>query len=189
MSLQRISASVLALRTDDHEQAQNTLTEDKRRQSNSVYASLADSAKETYHALLAYGSQLDLSSSSDGTSSSSSSGSSSPERQLKLSETQRARLVSKGKNIWMTIRGNPELFDDTLSENVGEKSNGNDGGDYLAFEAKKYQAVAGGYVRSVVAQLVILDYVDTRCSMGNPQRLNVASVGADEKQPSVKEVS
>ena len=187
MSLQRISASVLALRTDDHEQAQNTLSEDKRRQSNSVYASLADSAKETYHALLAYGSQLDLSSSSDGTSS--SSGSSSPERQLKLSETQRARLVSKGKNMWMTIRGNPELFDDTLSEKIGDKSNGNDGGSYLAFEAKKYQAVAGGYVRSVVAQLVFLDYVDTRCSVGNPPRLNVASVGADEKQPSVKEVS
>ena len=113
-----------------------------------------------------------------------------------ISETTRARLISKGKNIWMTIRGNPELFDDALSENFGNretmKNNGDDyGGDYLlAFEAKKYQAVAGGYVRSIVAQLVFLDYIDTRCdNVGRPPRLNPSLAGVDSKQPSVKEVS
>lgn len=168
--IQRISAAVLALRTDEHEQSQNTFTEDKQKKSNSVYASLSESAKEAYHALVRYGSKFDLSS----TDSSSSKN---------ISDTRRARLSSAGKNIWMTIRGNPDLFADIISKEAGIG-----GGDYLIFEGKKYQAVAGGYARAVAAQLILVDYIDTRCELGSPPCLS-ALTGEREKNPSIKEVS
>jgi hypothetical protein len=165
----------LALRSDEHEQAQNTLTDEKRKKSNAVFASLAEAAKETYHTLVRYGSKFDLSS-VDSTRSSKDTPC--------LSESRGARLISAGKNIWMTVRGNPELFDDSIAEEVGEKG----GGDYLAFEGRKHQAVAGGYVRAIAAQLVFLDYIDTRCAVGSPPGLNEMS-GESGRKPSVKEVS
>jgi hypothetical protein len=158
----------LALRTDEHEKAQNTFTEERQKKSNSIYASLSESDKETYHALVRYGSNFDLSSNSLCAKF--------------MSETKRARLKSAGKNIWMSIRDNPELFEDAISE---ETVNG--GGDYLAFEGKKHQAVAGGYARAVAAQLVFLDYIDTRCSLARPSCLTALDRGG--KKPSVKEVS
>lgn len=168
--IQRISASILALRTDEHEKAQNTFIEERQKKSNSIYASLSESAKETYHALVHYGSKFDLSSAD-------------PSSSKAMSETRRARLSSAGKNIWMSIRNNPELFEDAMSD---EAVNG--GGDYLAFEGKKHQALAGGYARAVAAQLVFLDYIDTRCSLGRPPCLS-PGLEASGKQPSVKEVS
>jgi hypothetical protein len=168
--IQRISASILALRTDEHEKAQNIFTEERQKKSNSIFASLSESAKETYHALVRYGSNFDFSSAPDASCSKF------------MGEKKRARLISGGKNIWMSIRDNPELFEDAISE---ETVNG--GGDYLAFEGKKHQAVAGGYARAVAAQLVFLDYVDTRCSLGRPSCLTALDRGG--KKPSVKEVS
>ena len=98
-----------------------------------------------------------------------------------MSETRRARLTSTGKNIWMTIRSNPELFDDVINdESDGE-------GDCLAaFEGRKYQAAAGGYVRAVAAHLVFLDYIDTLCDVESPTSLH--ALGKREREPSVKEV-
>ena len=165
--IQAISAAVLALRTDEHEQTQNTLTEAKRKKSNSIYASLSESAKETYHAMICYGSKFDMSCTDSSRSKS-------------ISETRRARLLTLGKNIWMSIRANPDLFAD-----INSKEADIGGGNYLAFEGKKHQAVAGGYARAVAAQLIFVDYIDTRCELGSPPSLSAER----EKNPSIKEVS
>eukprot|EP00804_Cyclotella_cryptica_P000737 CCRYP_001018-RA/>CCRYP_001018-RA protein AED:0.02 eAED:0.02 QI:978/1/1/1/0.71/0.62/8/2038/1234 len=83
----------------------------------------------------------------------------------------------------MTIRRHPELFEDVISEDRTSSSCE----DYLAFEGKKYQAIAGGYVRAVVARLVFLDYIDTRCNAGSAPRLHAVSVEC-ERKPAVKEL-
>ena len=85
--------------------------------------------------------------------------------------------------MWMTIRSNPELFDDVIREESGN------GGDYLAFEGRKFQAAAGGYVRAVAAQLVCLDYIDTTCGAGVESAPSLHALGECEREPSVKEVS
>ena len=176
--LQRISASILALRTDEHNQAKNTLTDDNRKKSNVVYASLRDVSKEAYHSLVEYGASFDLSAIESSANEKESS--------MCLSETRRSRLAYTGKNIWMTIRSNPELFEDITSED--QANSDNEAGDYLAFEGKKYRASAGGYVRADSARLLFLDYIDTRCSVGCPPSLRAVS-GEGSRKPSVKEVS
>jgi hypothetical protein len=101
------------------------------------------------------------------------------------SEARRSKLSDVGRNLWMNVRNNPELFSDVIPEEgaVG-------GGGLVSFENSKNKAVTGGYARAIAARLVLLNYIDTRCGVGRPPRLHDASsAGRDSgRSPSLQEL-
>ena len=134
--------------------------DETKRNGNVVYLRLRDAASKAYHALVAYGSSMDLSieMKNDGRF---------------LSEARRSKLLDVGRNLWMNIRNNPELFNDAIPQDGGA------GGDEFAtFDGRKNMAatiartVAGGYIRAIAARLVFLNYIDTRCGIGRPPKLH-----------------
>ena len=147
---------------------------------NAAYANLRDAAAKAYHALVIYGSSIDLSCQGEGSEAKDKS----TDSVSTMSEARRSRLHDVGRNLWMTIRNNFELFNDmvgnTSSEAVGE--------DFALFEGQKCKAVAGGYARVIAARLVFLDYIDTRCSIGRPPVLHDASLSDGRKSPSLQEL-
>ena len=142
---------------------------------------LRHAAMETYHALVQYGSLFDLSAYEDDIEDAvkdkdESATKNAGTNDIFVSEVRRSRLVKMGRSLWMTIRSNPELFNDLISENCASSGVGDSlwrgGDDFPSFEAKKCQAIASGYVRAIAARLIFLDYIDTRCHIGCPPKLH-----------------
>jgi len=171
---ERISAAIIAQRKDQENAANLNLDSEEKKKSNDAYAKLRDSAAEAYNSLVLYGSSTDL----------SSQGSPEDKGILFLSEVRRSRMLDIGRNLWMAIRNNPELFNDMISEDKA------DGGNFVSFEGKKNKAVAGGYARAIAARLVFLNYIDTRCSIGRPPVLLHASASREDcnRTPSLQEL-
>jgi len=174
-----ISVAILAQRKDQENTSNLNLDGEEKKKSNDAYAKLRNAAAEAYHSLVRYGSSMDLSSQGsaqddDGTAF--------------LSEVRRSRLLDTGRSLWMSIRNNPELFNDIISEDKADESNG----DFVSFEGKKNKAAAGGYARGIAARLVFLNYIDTRCSIGRPPVLARGSSASrddgNSRSPSLQEL-
>ncbi|KAL3802897.1 hypothetical protein ACHAW5_006192 [Stephanodiscus triporus] len=167
-----ISVAIFAQRKDEERAAKPDLNVDdaKKKNGNAAQARLRDAAARAYHSLVAYGSSMDLSEKNDGTFP---------------SEARRSKFSDIGRNLWMNVRNNPELFSDVIHEDGAAG-----GGDFASFEDRKNKAVAGGYARAIAARLILLNYIDTRCGVGRPPRLHDASsAGRDSGQlPSLQEL-
>jgi tetratricopeptide (TPR) repeat protein len=112
---------------------------------------------------------------------------------LFLSESRRKKLLDVGRSLWMTIRNNPELFNDSsMIPEVDESTVV--AGRSLLFKDRQNKAVASGYARAIAARLIFVDYINTRCSVGIPPKLQEAidrMEGADNtyrSTPSLQEV-
>jgi len=112
---------------------------------------------------------------------------------LFLSESRRKQLLDVGRSLWMTIRNNPELFNDSSIIPEVDESTVVAGGSLL-FKDRQNKAVASGYARAIAARLIFVDYIDTRCSVGIPPKLQEAidlMEGADNtyrSTPSLQEL-
>jgi tetratricopeptide (TPR) repeat protein len=157
---------------------------------SSAYAKLRDAATEAYTLLVEYGSTMDWSTIGKEQGSTEKKISS-----LFLSEARRKKLLDIGRSLWMTIRNNPELFNDSgIIPEEDESTVMVEGGSSLLFKDRQNKAVASGYARAIAARLIFVDYIDTRCSVGNPPRLHEANDrmdGADNtyrSTPSLQEL-
>ena len=102
-----------------------------------------------------------------------------------LEEGRRSRLLQYGRNLWMGIRNNPELFHDAIVSEDKVAS------DSVAFERRNDRAIASGYIRALAARLVFLNYIDSRCSTGVPPQLGkyiTGHGGIPLKSPSLQEL-
>ena len=139
-----------------------------------VYEKLRNASMKSYNSFVMYGSSIDLSpriGNDDDTGF--------------LEDGRRSRLLQYGRNIWMGIRNNPELFHDTVSSEDKLET------DSVGFERRKDRAIASGYVRAIAARLVFLNYIDSRCSTGGPPELRKSLTGHGEtspKSPSLQEL-
>lgn len=112
---------------------------------------------------------------------------------LFLSESRRKKLLDVGRSLWMTIRNNPELFNDSSIIPEKDESTVVAGGSLL-FKDRQNKAVASGYARAIAARLIFVDYIDTRCSVGIRPKLQEAidrMEGADNtyrSTPSLQEL-
>lgn len=147
--------------------------DETKRNGNVAYSRLRDAATQAYHALVVYGSSMDLSieMKNDG---------------VILSEARRSKLLDVGRNLWMNIRNNPALFNDAIPQDCGAG-----GDDFASFNGRENMAeaiartVAGGYVRAIAARLILLNYIDTRCGIGRPPKLHdPTSIQGDSARPS-----
>lgn len=193
-----ISVAILVLRADKHD-ASSSKSQQQLLQNNGTRkeifescAKLRDAAKEAYHSLVQYGRLFDLSASAteggeDAPKAMELQDGGSTANKVYLSEVRRSRLLNIGRNLWMTIRSNPDLFNDLIAEEKDVMGSGG-GGDYLRYKGKKYRAIAAGYVRTIAARLVFLNYIDTRCSIGCPQSLHSSLNANQGKSPAVQEL-
>ena len=117
-SLKSISVAILAHRKDQENASNLNINGEKEKKSNDASAKLRHDSSKAYHSLVVYGSSSDL----------CSQGSAEDNHTVFLSEAKRSRLLDVGRNLWMAIRNNPELFNDM---NSGDK--GADGGDFVSF--------------------------------------------------------
>ena len=162
LSSQNISVSVSVMADDPS----------NRKKNNAIYASLREAAIKAYQSLVEYGSCMDLSVNKPTSSDEKDDHDSLETDAIFLGEIRRSKLLTVGENLWMTVRSNPDLFNDMISRENDESENAKGSDDLIAsYEAKKHQAVAGGYVRAIAARLVFLDHIDTRSSMGCPPSL------------------
>ena len=99
-------------------------TNEEDRKSNIADLQLRDAAATAYHSLVMYGSSVDLSATTSAEDDSNDT--------AVLSDTRRSRLLDIGRNLWMSIRNNPELFSGTISQDKA-----NDGSDFASFEDKE----------------------------------------------------
>eukprot|EP01082_Thalassiosira_pseudonana_P006929 g15028.t1 g15028 contig21:392906-399472(-) len=193
-----ISVAILVLRADKHDssssksQQQLLQNNDTRKEIFESCAKLRDAAKEAYHSLVQYGRLFDLSASAaeggeDAPKAMELQDGGSTANKVYLSEVRRSRLLNIGRNLWMTIRSNPDLFNDLIAEEKDVMGSGG-GGDYLRYKGKKYRAIAAGYVRTIAARLVFLNYIDTRCSIGCPPSLHSSLNANQGKSPAVQEL-
>jgi hypothetical protein len=102
-----------------------------------------------------------------------------------LDEGRRSRLLQFGRNIWMDIRNNPELFNDITMPSEDKLDS-----DGVLSEGRNDKDIASGYVRAIAARLVFLNYVDSRCKIGVPPKLrNSFTVhGETADSPSLQEL-
>jgi len=183
---QSISVATLAHRKEEDNASRVSNNNDMnmnqiKKESNDAYGKLRDAAMKAYHSLVVYGSSLDLSSQSVDKENSNNV-------VQQLSDVRRSRLLEMGRKLWMTIRNNPDLFNDMISQ---DSSKVDGSGDFVtSFEGLKSKAVAGGYARAVAARLVFLNYIDTRCSVGGstPQLHPVSDVASSKSTASLQEL-
>ena len=161
--------AILTHRKDEQNASKSSKSEDcgDKKESNDAYAKLRDAAMKAYHSLVVYGSSIDLSAQSSATADNNNDGA------VHLSEVRRARLLDVGKNLWMIIRNNPDLWA------------ANESCDFVSFEGKKSKAIAGGYLRAISARLIFLPYIDTRCTLGRSPKLHC---GRDSNTASLREL-
>lgn len=153
-----------------NERSNPIIDAEKRMNSNIIYANLRNSSFKAHKCLVEYGSVVDMSTQENGDDDHSINGDDFKENNPILCEDRRSKLMKFGKNLWIIVRSNPDLFNDIISRENGE----NDGGDesfISLFEGKKHQAVAGGYIRAIAARLVLLNYIDTGGRIGHPPSL------------------
>ncbi len=140
--------------------------DDDKTDSKTVYEKLRNASMKSYNSLVMYGSSMDLSAqigNDDDTGF--------------LEEGRRSRLLQHGRNLWMGIRNNPELFHDTIvSEDKVES-------DSVAFKRRNDRAIASGYIRALAARLIFLNYIDSRCSTGIPPELGKSQTGHGDTSP------
>ena len=141
--------------------------------SPSAYGKLRSAAKKSYSSLVTYGATMDLSSRMERDGA------------VYLEEGRRSRLLQFGRNIWMDIRNNPELFNDITMPSEDKLDSDGD-----SSEGRNDKAIASGYVRAIAARLVFLNYVDSRCKVGVPPKLrNSFNVhGETAESPSLQEL-
>jgi len=175
---QSISVATLAHRKEEDNASRVSNNNDMnmnqiKKESNDAYGKLRDAAMKAYHSLVVYGSSSDLSAQSVDKENNSNN-------VVQLSDVRRSRLLEMGRKLWMTIRNNPDLFNDMISQD-SKVSVADGSGDFVtSFEGLKSKAIAGGYARAVAARLVFLNYIDTRCSVGSsaPQLHPVSNVAS-----------
>ena len=166
--------AILTHRKDEQNASKSTseinLNNDDKKESNDAYAKLRDAAMKAYHSLVVYGSSMDLSAQSSSTRDNNN------DVAVLLSSVRRARLLDVGKNLWMTIRNNPDLWA------------ANECCDFVSFEGKKSKATAGAYSRAIAARLIFLNYIDTRCTIGRAPELHCGRDGNDNTNASLQEL-
>lgn len=177
--------AILAQRKEEEQPAVN---KEQGGSNSSTYAKLRDAATEAYTLLVEYGSSMDLS------SIGKEQGSTEKISSLFLSEARRKKLLDVGRSLWMIVRNNPELFNDSSSIIPEEDESTVVAGGSLLFKDRQNKAVASGYTRAIAARLIFVDYIDTRCSVGFPPKLQEAidrMEGADNtyrSTPSLQEL-
>jgi len=159
-----------ALTAMKNERSNPIIDAEKRMNSNIIYANLRNSSFKAHKCLVEYGSVVDMSAREPDDDDHSINGDEFKENNPILGEDRRSKLMKFGKNLWIIVRSNPDLFNDIISRENGE-NNGGDESFISLFEEKKHQAVAGGYTRAIAARLVLLNYIDTRGRIGHPPSL------------------